>query len=200
MRNFTDEQIVTLQAQLIVVGQERDEYKAELGRIAAAVYPHKEVPFTYSVDFVIDEIERARVRESDLTQGIRERELWMNDATRRCNEMQARGVEWAAKATEEAECNKPLRERVKTLEDALYRAINNLSHFGICRTPQTGNTRDCTCAIAELLEALAPKEPKAIAVVVAGICKCGHARMEHEPDCVFYDCAAYEFVAKEAKA
>lgn len=160
MSDFTDEQIVTLQAQqLLAVRHERDGYKAELGRIAAAVYPHKEVPFTYSVDFVIDEIERARVRESELTQGIRERELWMNAATHRCDELQARGAEWAAKATEEAECNKPLRERVKTLEDALYRAINNLPHFGICRTPHTGNTRDCTCAIAELLQVLVAKDP-----------------------------------------
>lgn len=33
--------------------------------------------------------------------------------------------------------------------------------------------------------------------VQSGTCRCGHLRMEHEPDCLFCDCKAYEFVASQ---
>lgn len=146
MRNFTDEQIVALQAQLIVVMHERDGYKAELGRIAAAVYPHKEVPFTYSVDFVIDEIERARVREAELQAliGANSEELKSaRTAIYRHTELAARvkaleGVIAASDRINNEVCERVgippfgcdtadhladelegLRQRIKTLEDAL---------------------------------------------------------------------------------
>jgi predicted component of type VI protein secretion system len=48
------------------------DHKADLDRIASAVYPHKQDRFTYSADFIVDEIQRtARERDRLRTENAR---------------------------------------------------------------------------------------------------------------------------------
>lgn len=106
-------------------------------------------------------------------------------------ELQARSTTWAIKATEEAECNKPLRERVKTLEDALkklgYQQVLGVakriaaealaakeppsaSKYPYCPHASSLGWEDCV----HCNPALAAKEPK---------CNCGPNPDVHEDWC-----------------
>lgn len=48
--------------------RERNGYKADLDRVAAAVYPQKQDRFTYSVDFMIEEVQKLQRENAEAHQ------------------------------------------------------------------------------------------------------------------------------------